>query len=196
MNKPNTPNTAKPSTASTENDTPPTAPVSRIKQFNPSRDIHDKEVLMDALADVEKLYRALRNGARISRANCDLYGITKNSSVHSLVAGLEATYGLPVDRAWAKFPDGSKVKDYWFSPRTLAALDEPEKLVQIREHFKRHMERRRLDKGYSYVANFLSWVANDPDKFERNPELPEMLSELSRYLTAVVAGTGRKSAGG
>lgn len=103
---------------------------------------------------------------------------------------------LPVDRAWAKFPDGSKVKDYWFSPRTMAALEDPEKLAQIREQFKRHMERRRLDKGYSHVANFLSWVASDPDKFERNPELPEMLSDLSRYLTAVVAGAGQKSAGG
>ena len=193
MNKPNTPNTAKPSTASTEHDTPPTAPVSRIKQFNPSRDVHDKDVLTKTLADVEKLYRALSIGGRISRVNCDTYGLTKNSSIHSLVSSLEASYGLPVDRAWVKNPDGSKVKDYWFSERTMTALDDPEKLAAVRNQFKRHMERRRLDKGYSSVANFLSWVANDTNKFDRNPELSEMLAELSRYLIVIVASAGFKN---
>lgn len=192
MNKPNTPNTAKPSTASVENDTPPTAPVSRIKQFNPSRDLIGDETLDAAKANTQKLFEVLSQGVRVNTLDCSRYGFAPHTAIHSVVASLEASYGLPVDR---KYIDG-KIKEYWFSPRTVAALDDPEKLAQVRDQFKRHKERRRLDKGYSNMVNFLSWVANDPDKFERNPELPEMLSDLSRYLTAVVAGAGQKIAGG
>lgn len=192
MNKPNTPQTPKPSTASIENHTPPTAPVSRIKHFNPSRDLIGDKTLDAAKANTQKLFEVLSKGMRVNTLDCSKYGFASHTAIHSVVASLEASYGLPVDR---KYIDG-KIKEYWFSPRTLAALDDPEKLDQIRDQFRRHMERRRLDKGYSNMVNFLSWVANDPHKFERNPELPEMLSELSRYLTAVEAGAGQQSAGG
>lgn len=188
MNKPNTPK-KKPAKAPKQNNN--TAKVSRyISRWNPARDYVDPAAIESSKAQAGRLFTVLSKGHRIHRLNADKFGFVKNFSLHSVISQLEAIYDLPVERQLITLANGVKVKEYFFSAETIAALQLPEKRKAIGDEFRQLREFRFFSKVFGAFKNCLSILLVFPALLKRNPTFKPQLKELRDQITTVLKGVG------
>lgn len=187
MNKPNTPKDQKPSTASNSNNS--TIKVTtHIARWDPARDYIDPATIESSKAQAVRLFHLLARGYRIHRMNADEFGFVKNFSLHSAISQLEAMYDLPVERQLITLANGAKVKEYFFSETTIAALQQPERRKAIGDEFRRFKEFRFFSKVFKAFKNCLFILLVFSALLKRNPVFRNELIQIKEQITRVLDG--------
>ena len=96
-----------------------------------------------ALAD--RLLRAILDGHRVSRLNCEGFKIPYNYSVHSLASYLKNERNIPLESTWT----AEDVCEYSMTPEDIAEYLDPERRAVQAARVLREVAVMRFYRGFS-----------------------------------------------
>lgn len=136
-----------------------------------------------------KLLRVMLDGHRVSRLNCDHFGIASwNSSVHSAVSFIENSLDIPVSRERI----GGGHCEYWLAPEVIRALNKPEERQRQAISFRRETTARRQHKRIQGYLKLLSAVNEYPALLDSNPLLIQSIRKAYNETADFLAKNNRR----